>query len=114
MNIKTNYLFSRLHKFLEYLGNVSKKQGDGLHQNMKLMEERYQGLWVSHDGITLQVTITHKTTVGVLYLIVTYKVTNKNHTKEFLPRYKQACRIVRTDQDWSNVYLLIDTCCSIS
>ena len=47
MSIKLHYLFSHLD-FPENLGYVSEEQGERFHQNIKMMEERYQGRWDSH------------------------------------------------------------------
>ena len=44
MSIKSiNLLFSRLEKFCKNLGDVSDEKGEGFHQNIKVMEECYQG-----------------------------------------------------------------------
>ena len=43
-----HYLFSHLHKFPTNLDDVSEEKGEGLHQNIKLMEERYDRRWDSH------------------------------------------------------------------
>ena len=45
MNIKVHYLHSHLSEFPENLGNVSEEQGERFHQDVKVMEERYQGQW---------------------------------------------------------------------
>jgi hypothetical protein len=45
MSIKIHYLFSHLDKFPENLGDVSEEQGERFHQDIKTMEERYQGRW---------------------------------------------------------------------
>ena len=47
MSIKLHYLFSHLDYFPENLGDVSKEQGERFHQDIKTMEERYQGCWDS-------------------------------------------------------------------
>ncbi|XP_076803204.1 uncharacterized protein LOC143447145 [Clavelina lepadiformis] len=48
MSIKVHYLFSHLDCFPENLGNMSEEQGERFHQDIKLMEERYQGRWDTH------------------------------------------------------------------
>lgn len=47
MSIKVHYLHSHLDEFPEYLGEVSEEQGESFHQDIKVMEERYQGRWDS-------------------------------------------------------------------
>ena len=48
MSKKLKSLFSHLKSFAESLENMSKKQGERLHQDINLMEERYQGRWDTH------------------------------------------------------------------
>ena len=43
MSIKVHFLHSHLNRFPENLGDVSDEQGERLHQDIKVMEERYQG-----------------------------------------------------------------------
>ena len=45
MSIKVHFLFSHLDEFPENLGTVSDEQGERFHQDIKVMEERYQGRW---------------------------------------------------------------------
>ena len=45
MSIKVHYLLSHLSEFPANLGDVSKEQGERFHQDVKVMEERYQGRW---------------------------------------------------------------------
>jgi len=45
MSVKLHFLFSHLDKFPENLGDVSDEQGERFHQDIKAMEERYQGRW---------------------------------------------------------------------
>ena len=45
MSMKVHFLFSHLDKFPENLGDVSDEQGERFHQDIKTMEERYQGRW---------------------------------------------------------------------
>ena len=48
MSIKIHYLRSHLDNFPENLGDVNEEQGERFHQDIKIMEERYQGRWDSH------------------------------------------------------------------
>lgn len=45
MSIKVHFLFSHMEKFPENLGAMSDEQGERFHQDMRQMEERYQGRW---------------------------------------------------------------------
>jgi hypothetical protein len=45
MSIKMHFLFSHMERFPENLGAVSDEQGERFHQDMRQMEERYQGRW---------------------------------------------------------------------
>ena len=45
MSIKVQYLHSHLSEFPANLGDVSEEQGERFHQDVKVMEERYQGRW---------------------------------------------------------------------
>lgn len=45
MSIKVHFLNSHLHQFPENLGAVSDEQGERFHQDLMVMEERYQGRW---------------------------------------------------------------------
>ena len=45
MSIKVHFLHSHLDRFPENLGDVSDEQGERFHQDIKVMEERYQGQW---------------------------------------------------------------------
>lgn len=45
MSIKVHFLNSHLHQFPENLGDVSDEQGERFHQDLMVMEERYQGRW---------------------------------------------------------------------
>ena len=42
MSIKVHFLHSHLDRFPENLGDVSDEQGERFHQDIKVMEERYQ------------------------------------------------------------------------
>ncbi|KAI6650187.1 hypothetical protein LOD99_6104 [Oopsacas minuta] len=48
MNIKVHYLFSHLDLFPENLEDLSEEQGERFHQDIKVIEERYQGRWETH------------------------------------------------------------------
>ena len=48
MSIKVHFLFSHLDRFPENLGAVSDEQGERFHQDIKVMEAKYQGRWDSH------------------------------------------------------------------
>ena len=45
MSIKLHYLDSHLDTFPDNLGDVSEEQGEKFHQDIKIMEDRYQGRW---------------------------------------------------------------------
>ena len=48
MNIKLHYLHIHLDKFPDNFGDVSEEQDKSFHQDIKVMEDRYQGRWDSH------------------------------------------------------------------
>ena len=48
MSIKLHNLHSHLDKFPDNLGDVSEEKGEKFHQDIKVMEDRYQGRWDSH------------------------------------------------------------------
>lgn len=48
MSIKLHYLHSHLDRFPDNLGDYSEEQGERFHQDIKTMEERYQGRWDHH------------------------------------------------------------------
>ena len=48
MSIKLHFLFSHPYYFQKNLGDVSEEQGERFHQDIKTMEEGYQGRWDSH------------------------------------------------------------------
>ena len=45
MSIKIHYLYNHLDYFPKNLGDVSEEQGERFHQDIRVMEERYQGRW---------------------------------------------------------------------
>ena len=48
ISIKVHFLHSHLDRFPENCGDVSDEQGERFHQDIKKMEERYQGRWDTH------------------------------------------------------------------
>jgi hypothetical protein len=48
MNTKVHFLHSHLDGFPENLGDLSEEQGERFHQDIRTMEERYQGHWNAH------------------------------------------------------------------
>ncbi|QQP37347.1 Uncharacterized protein FKW44_017579 [Caligus rogercresseyi] len=45
VSIKMHFLFSHMEKFPENHGAMSDEQGERFHQDMRQIEERYQGRW---------------------------------------------------------------------
>lgn len=45
MSIKIHFLHSHLDRFPDNLGDYSEEQGERFHQDIKVMEQRYQGRW---------------------------------------------------------------------
>ena len=45
MNLKLHFLDSHLDFFPSNLGAVSDEAGERFHQDLKTMEQRYQGVW---------------------------------------------------------------------
>lgn len=48
MSIKVHFLHSHLADFPQHLGAVSDEHGERFHQDLKIMEARYQGRWDVH------------------------------------------------------------------
>ena len=48
MSIKVPFLHSHLNRFPDNLGDICNKQGEKFHQDIKAMEERFQGRWDRH------------------------------------------------------------------
>ena len=48
IGIKLHNLFCHLDHFPENLGDMSEEQGERFHQDIKVMEEKYQGRWNTH------------------------------------------------------------------
>ena len=48
MSIKVHYLHSHLDNFPNNCDDYSDEQGERFHQDIKTMEERYQGRWDHH------------------------------------------------------------------
>lgn len=47
MNLKVHFLNLHLDYFPENLGAVSEEMGERFHQDIKEMERRYQGKWIT-------------------------------------------------------------------
>ena len=45
MSIKIHFLDSQLNKFPDNFGDFSDKQRERFHQELKIMEDHYQGQW---------------------------------------------------------------------
>ena len=45
MSIKLHYQDSHLHYFRQNLGNVSEEHEERFHQDILVIEKRYQGIW---------------------------------------------------------------------
>ena len=45
MNVKLFFLHSHMDNFPEDWGDISDTEGERFHQDIKVMEERYQGHW---------------------------------------------------------------------
>ena len=45
MSVKLHFLHSHLEYFPDNLGDYSEELGERFHQDLKVMERRYQGLW---------------------------------------------------------------------
>ena len=45
MSIKVHFLHSRLDRYPENHGDASDEQGERFNQDIKVMEEKYQGRW---------------------------------------------------------------------
>ena len=45
MSLKVHFLQAHLDYFPQNLGNMSEKHGERFHQDIKIMETRYQGRW---------------------------------------------------------------------
>ena len=48
ISFKLHYLKSHTDKFPQNLGSISEEQGEQVHQDIKTLEERYQGQWDSN------------------------------------------------------------------
>ena len=76
MSIKLHYLFSHFDYFPKNLGDASKEQGERFHQDIKIMEKRYQGRWDAHMMSDYCWILIHDCA------IVLDKAINKNHTSK--------------------------------
>jgi hypothetical protein len=45
MSIKVHFLHSHLDFFRDNLGAVSEEHGERFHQDIQMMEKRYEGIW---------------------------------------------------------------------
>jgi hypothetical protein len=45
MSVKMHFLSSHLDYFPDNCGDTSEEQGERFHQDIRVMEERYQGRW---------------------------------------------------------------------
>ena len=50
MSIKVHFLKSHLNEFPANFGDVSDEHGECFHQDLKVVEERYQGRWNTRNG----------------------------------------------------------------
>jgi len=48
MSIKVHFFHSHLDRFSHNIGDFREEQGEIFHQDKKVMEERYQGRWVTY------------------------------------------------------------------
>ena len=48
MSVKIHFLFYHLDRLPENLGAVNDEQGERLHRDIKVTEQRYHGRWDSH------------------------------------------------------------------
>ncbi|GFX79403.1 uncharacterized protein TNCV_1715531 [Trichonephila clavipes] len=48
MSINIHFMHSHLDRFPQNRGDFSEEQGERFHQDLRTMEERYQGRWDSH------------------------------------------------------------------
>lgn len=78
MSLKMHFLNSHLEKFPANLGDVSDEQGERFHQDIKIMEERYQGRWDSHMMADYCWTLKRD-------LPSTRKHARKSYKRKFLP-----------------------------
>ena len=65
MSIKVHFLDNHLERFPENLGDFSEEQGERFHQDIKVMEERYQGrtrgtIPSGHKGYGGEVSVKNK------------------------------------------------------
>lgn len=54
MSLKMHFLHSHLAFFPENTGTVSDEQGERFHQDIQVMEKRYQGFWYENMLATLR------------------------------------------------------------
>jgi hypothetical protein len=76
MSLKLHFLHTHVDFFPENLGAVSEEQGEHFHQDIKEMEQRYQGrwnvnmmgnyCWMTHREIT-EMSHTRKSNIRTIY-----------------------------------------------
>ena len=83
MRLKVHQPHIHLHKFPENLGDLSEEQEERFHQDIKMMEEKYQGKWgqTYHDILTLAI-LTYGT-FNMIILLLTHIITQKRNKKQF-------------------------------
>ena len=60
MSRKVHFLHSHLDRLPENLGDVSVEQVERFHQDIKVMEERYQGRWDKKNDVKLLLVLETK------------------------------------------------------
>ncbi|KAI6653941.1 hypothetical protein LOD99_3117 [Oopsacas minuta] len=73
MSIKLHYLYNHLERFPENLGDLSEEQDERFHQDIRTMEERYQGRWDAHI---------RQITAGALCVITPKNLTRRIRIRE--------------------------------
>ena len=81
-SIKLHYLHSHLDKFPDNPGDVSEGQGERFHQDIKVMEDRYQGRWDSHMMSDYCWSLMRANPDALI---------RRRHQKENLPRTEMIC-----------------------
>lgn len=79
MSIKLHFLKSHLDQFPTNLGAVSDEQGERFHQDIRTMEERYQGRWDTHMMADYCWSLKRD-------LPSTSQYTRKSYKRKFLPQ----------------------------
>ena len=73
MSIKVHFLHIHLDRFPANLGDLSEEQGERFHQDIRTMEERFQGRWDAHLMADFY---------GVFRVALNHSRTAENHIKE--------------------------------